>query len=191
MCTADDYLPSDLHGTCCPNGCTDLPNEYHRSGLPDPSIGGCSLCHLVGYGIREWRLQWSFDEQQHRCACCLRRFDYGDLYLYERLCTNDDDLPSDLHGTCGTNGKLDLPNEYHRSGGSVSSSGEYCLCDLVGFCIRKWRLQRGVDEQQHGSAIGLWRFHYGDLHLYEFLCTAYYDLSGDLYGSNYCRLCFN
>jgi len=70
----------------------------------------------------------------------LRWFDHGDLHLYERLCSTDDDLPSDLHGNFADNGKLDLPDEYHGSGRSVTSSGEYGLFDLVGYVIRKWWL---------------------------------------------------
>jgi hypothetical protein len=42
----------------------------------------------------------------------------------------------DLHGTCGTNGKPDLSNEYHRSGGSNAGSSQRSVFDLVGYGIR-------------------------------------------------------
>ena len=116
LCTNDYYLPSDLHRTCRTIGKPDLPNEYHRGSLPVPSGNQYRVFDLVGYGIREWRLQRSFDEQQYGSAFSLRWQHYGDLHLYERLCTADDDMYGDLHGTCGPNGSADLPHEYHCRG---------------------------------------------------------------------------
>jgi hypothetical protein len=76
-------------------------------------------------------------------------------------------LYRDLHGNGDANGSTDLPNEYQRSGLPDTSSGEYGLYNLVGYGIRKWRLQWCIDEQQHGSTFSLWRFYYCYFHVYE------------------------
>ena len=61
---------------------------------------------------------------------------HGDLHLYEHLRTADNDMYGDLHGTCGTNGKPDLPKQYNSGGRSNAGSSKCSVFDLVGYGIR-------------------------------------------------------
>jgi hypothetical protein len=103
-------------------------------------------------GLGQRRLQRRADEQQHGRSIRLRRQHYRDIYLYEYLCTADDDLSSYLHGGGTTNRSIDLPDQHHGSGLPDTSGGQYGICSMARNGLGQWRLQRCSHQQQYGSA---------------------------------------
>jgi hypothetical protein len=115
LCATDDHLSGNLHSGHSANRGADLSDQHDNRSLPNAGSSELGLRHLAGSSDGERRLQWRFDEQQHGRTFCLWRLDDRDVYLYQHLCADNYDLPSDLHGGCRTDCGAHLSNERNRT----------------------------------------------------------------------------
>ena len=71
----------------------------------------------------------------------------SDLYLYEQLCTDSNNMCSDLCSNSGTNSNTDVSNKYNSSIVSDPGSNKYSIYQLAGNSKCKRRMQWNIKQQ--------------------------------------------
>ncbi len=183
LCAIHHQLPVNLYRAGRTDRGAHLPDQHHRSSLPNSSSREHSICHLARNGLGQRRLQRRLDEQQHGSAFCLRRQYDRNLHLYQQLCAIDHYLPGNLHRGRSAYCDSVMPSEYCDCSLPNTGSSELGLRHLVGLSLGQRGLQRCSDEQQHGCSACLWRLYDRYLHLHQQLCSADHHLSSHLHRS--------
>ena len=60
------------------------------------------------------------------------------LYLYQYMCSNNYNLPGNIHGAGTASCIINLSCKYQYIGLLNTSTGKYCFQCLVSYCIGQW-----------------------------------------------------
>src|SRR5260221_14616819 len=133
-------MRSNLYSSSFTGCITDLSNKYNCSIMSDTGSNKYSIFHFNDTTNSEFYTLCLHDPLQIWSTKCLWRKYNGNLYIYQQLCTDSNNMRSNLYSSSFTGCITDLSNKYNCNIMSDTGSNKYSIYQLAGNSKFKWRM---------------------------------------------------
>src|SRR5438552_18544688 len=131
-------MRSNIYSNCCTGCITELSNKYNCSFMSDTSSNKYSIYHLAGNSKFKLFTYTTLFRSQYRSTKCLWWKYNCDLYIYQQLCTDNNNMRSNICSSSCTGCITELSNKYSCRLMSDIGRNKYSIYQLAGNSKFKW-----------------------------------------------------
>src|SRR5260221_12988383 len=131
-------MRSNLYSGSCSGCITDLSNKYNCSIMSDTGSNKYSIYQFARISQSQRSMQLPTKTHYRTSTKCLWRKYNCDLYIYQQLCTDSNNMRSNLYSGSSTGCITDLSNKYNCSIMSDTGSNKYSIYQLAGNSKFQW-----------------------------------------------------